>query len=149
MVKRHADGSAAVVAACAISSCLDVLPSQLHRAADQPTNVLGAIENLPGPASPALSSRFASNKKQCRLAGGDQGPTTSLFAQARAVLRQPFCAEAQDAPIGREQEFEALSEAFQEFSSSGSGSSIYVSGLPGTGGWVRGGLVCAPARCSV
>lgn len=139
MVKRHADGSAAVVAACAISSCLDVLPSQLHRAADQPTSVLGAIENLPGPAHQALSSRFASNKKQCRLAGGavDQGPTpTSLFAQARAVLRQPFCAEAQDAPIGREQEFEALSEAFQEFSSSGSGSSIYVSGLPGTGGWV-------------
>jgi hypothetical protein len=137
MVKRHADGSAAVVAtACAISSCLDVLPSQLHRAADQPISVLGAIENLPGPVNQDPSSRFASNKKQCRLAGGpvdQRGPTTSLFAQARAVLRQPFCAEAQDAPIGREQEFEALSEAFQEFSSSGSGSSIYVSGLPGTG----------------
>lgn len=130
MVKRHADG--VLVAACA-SSCLDVLPSQLHRAADQP--VLSAIENLPKTFNQG-TPRFGSNKKQCRLVA-DQGPkpfdASSLFAQARAVLRQPSSA-VQDAPIGREQEFEALNVAVEDFRSSGSGSSIYVSGLPGTGG---------------
>lgn len=137
MVKRHCDG--AVVAACA-SACLDVLPSQLHRAADQP--VLGSIENLPAPRQE--SSRFASNKKQCRL-GADQGPkpfdASSLFAHARSVLRQPS-STAPDAPIGREQEFEALTESIEQFSSSGIGSSIYVSGLPGTGGLMGPGCLC-------
>jgi hypothetical protein len=131
MVKRHCDG--AVVAACA-TACLDVLPSQLHRAADQP--VLGSIENLP--AARHESSHFASNKKQCRL-GADQGPkpfdASSLFAKARSVLRQPS-STVQGAPIGREQEFEKLAESFEQFSSSKAGSSIYVSGLPGTGGFV-------------
>lgn len=130
MVKRHADG--AVVVACA-SSCLDVLPSCLSRAADQP--ILCSIENLP--ASGIIeASKLPSNKKQCRL-GADQGPNpadaSALFAQARAVLRQPFCPS--EAPVGREQEFDTLTEAFEEFRSTGAGSSIYVSGLPGTGVW--------------
>lgn len=129
MVKRHVDG--AVVAACA-ASCLDVLPSQVHRAADQP--VLGSIENLPAAHLDAL--RLNSNKTQCRL-GVDQSikpvSSTSLFAQARAVLRHPSCNDSQ-APVGRKQEFAALKECFEEFSSSGCGRSVYVSGLPGTGG---------------
>jgi hypothetical protein len=128
MVKRHADG--AVVAACA-SSCLDVLPSYHIRAADQP--ILCSIENLPS-AGINEASKLISNKKQCRL-GADQGrnpvDASVLFAQARAVLRQPFCPS--EAPVGREQEFETLTQAFEDFTGTGSGSSIYVSGLPGTG----------------
>jgi hypothetical protein len=128
MVKRHVDG--AVVAACA-ASCLDVLPSQVHRAADQP--VLGSIENLP--AAHLDSLRLNSSKKQCRL-GVDQGskPVSSIsfFAQARAVLRHPSCNDSK-APVGREHEFAALKECFDEFTSTEFGSSVYVSGLPGTG----------------
>jgi len=131
MVKRHAEGA---LVACT-SSCLDVLPCQLqHRAVDQPL-VLGSIENLPT-STKSDAARFVANKKQCRL-GVDQGPqpvdASSLLAQARAVLRQPSCA-VNEAPIGREQEYEQLTEVFDTFSSSGCGSSIYVSGLPGTGG---------------
>lgn len=138
MVKRHADG--AVVAACA-SSCLDLLPSH-HCAADQP--ILCSIENLPTSGAQEQAFKLPSNKKQCRL-GADQGlpnpqaDASSLFAQARALLRQPFCPS--EAPIGREQEFETLTEAFEEFrNSSTAGSSIFVSGLPGTG---ECGVICA------
>jgi hypothetical protein len=136
MVKRHADG--AVVAACA-SSCLDVLPSYHIRAADQP--ILCSIENLPS-AGINEASKLIANKKQCRL-GADQGRNPAdasvLFAQARAVLRQPFCPS--EAPVGREQEFRTLTQAFEDFTSTGSGSSIYVSGLPGTGVCCRLGPV--------
>ena len=130
MVKRHADGA---LAAC-VSSCLDVLPCQQtqQRAVEQ--SVLGSIENLPV-ATQLEAARFTSNKKQCRL-GVDQGPkpvdVSSLFAQARAVLRQPS-SSVSEAPIGRELEYAQLTEVFENFSSSGAGSSIYVSGLPGTG----------------
>lgn len=111
------------------SSCLDVPPKQLQREADQPNRVLGAIENLPGARSPQ------DRKKQGHIQV-DQGPAavdaTTLFAQARALLRQLPCT-SDAAPSGREQQYQQLHEALQEFSSTGRGSSLYVSGLPGTG----------------
>lgn len=144
MVKRHAEDT---LAACA-SSCLDVVPRQQllqqHHGVGAPEQpVLGSIENLPAVTINADSSRFASNKKQCRL-GVDQGllpnkqpvDVSSLFAQARALLRHPPSSSVCEAPIGREQEFQQLTEAFEEFSSTGFGSSLYVSGLPGTGMFV-------------
>lgn len=121
-----------VVVACT-SSCLDVLPGQLQRAADQP--VLGSIENLPVLAKHESGSSALIKKQFCLSVDQTSQPVdvSSVLAQARAVLRQPFSCSHAEAPIAREQEYQTLTSAFSEFMSTGSGGSLYISGLPGTG----------------
>jgi hypothetical protein len=130
------------------ASCLDVVPGHLQRGPDQPTapSVLASIENLP-PATAKQTIRSPQSKRQRHLTtqtATDQGQkqqaldATELFAQARSLLRQLPEASA-PAPVSREQQYQALQDALQGFVSSGSGSSLYVSGLPGTGVWGGGG----------
>lgn len=130
-----------LASACA-SACLDVPANgqtATAAATHQPTTVLGAIENLPAATATHLIRSPQSKKpRQTQLQDAQQqGPppldAAALFAQARALLRQLRVGAAQQAPSGREEQYQQLQEVLQDFADTGAGSSLYVSGLPGTG----------------
>lgn len=107
-----------------------------HRASK---GVLSSIENiLLSPKHAHAEAKSPAAKKQ-RCLELDQAAqevkrldVSSLFAQARTVLREPPTSAVQP-PIGREQQSQTLVTAVHEFVGSGTGKSLYVSGLPGTG----------------
>lgn len=128
----------AQLASAVASACLEVpLNGRAPAAATshQPT-VLGAIENLPA-ATHLIRSPQIKKQRQLQDAQQQQGPppldAAALFAQARALLRQLPSGATQQAPSGREAQYRQLQEVLQDFADIGNGSSLYVSGLPGTG----------------
>jgi Cdc6-like AAA superfamily ATPase len=98
-------------------------PDALDRRGDQAA--LRPIENLLPAASPRP-------EKRARSAECDASDAGVKPAKARDVFRNPASGdEAQ--PLGREQEYQQISAAVTDFAACGLGSSMYVSGLPGTG----------------
>lgn len=102
--------------------------------------VLCAIENMAtSPKRPLDHAKSPSAKKQRCLELGPGADGTArldvscLFVQARNVLRQPPSG-AVEPPIGREEHDQVLVKEVDDFVASGVGKSVYVSGLPGTGG---------------
>lgn len=123
-------------------SVIDTVCTAAHVGVDQhraSKGVLCSIENTMDSPKRALSRLNSPLTKKQRRILIDQGAeeakrldVSSLFSQARSVLRQPPSGSHQP-PIGRQQQSQLLVNAVQDFVVSGTGRSLYISGLPGTG----------------